>query len=621
MNQELNLTSSISSANMPTKGGGEIRQLNVKSSISSANMPTKGGGEIRQPTLSIGENTNASSIYTNCNKINDSNNNCSSSNNTTSVVENVKLHNNTVNIVPNFNCPALTSRIGIDETINTSRPNGIGKKPAASVTINNISAAANIMGETERRSLKLAAVEHECSEILPYLFVSGESVARNLKLLQSKGITTIINCAGVECKNCFENDFQYITIKLSDSKTARLDRYIYSIINEIETVRKNGGRVLIHCWQGVSRSVSFVVAYLMWKNNLNFENAKNTVRKVRNVARPNMGFQCQLMEWRRLRNETYDKLNSRLYALLFDNNISGIASNILPHLCLKENSSQPCLPHIKHLDQRGCFLLLTKGQELEKEEEHQQQACLYVWKGSECNSQIVKKLQEHIYNICKTFMENEVGATNAKLIYIRNKDDATGEESLFGNLQINDSSESDERHFWSCLGAEENQNIIEITKNTIYDTFWNIEIQQQEQIKLQAVDEENNRTNGNNNGCDDDGGGGEIALYKYTGATEILEYDNTWEHLYGYEWEDLGHNNASEDIFLVANKSKAYLFIGAKCLFPLLNNAKTSAEVKCIIQDMVFTSGSLSWSGQKIVIVMEQGGLSNEFCDFFEKGM
>ena len=345
------------------------QELNLKSSISSANMPTKGGGEIRQPTLSIVENTNVGSIYPNC--INNSNSNNSSSN-TTSIVENVKLPNNTVNIVPNFNSPALTSRVGIDETINTSRPNGIGKKAAASVTISNISAAANIMGETERRSLKLAAVEHECSEILPYLFVSGESVARNLKLLQSKGITTIINCAGVECKNCFENDFQYVTIKLSDSKTARLDRYIYSIINKIETVRKNGGRVLIHCWQGVSRSVSFVVAYLMWKNNLNFENAKNTVRKVRNVARPNMGFQCQLMEWRRLRNETYDKLDSRLYALLFDNNISGTSSNILPHLCLKENSSQPCVPQIKHLDPRGCFLLLTKGQvmEVEKEQQH-----------------------------------------------------------------------------------------------------------------------------------------------------------------------------------------------------------------------------------------------------------
>ena len=37
------------------------------------------------------------------------------------------------------------------------------------VALNNISAAANIMGETERKSIKLAAVENVCSEILPFL--------------------------------------------------------------------------------------------------------------------------------------------------------------------------------------------------------------------------------------------------------------------------------------------------------------------------------------------------------------------------------------------------------------------------------------------------------------------
>ena len=97
-------------------------------------------------------------------------------------VENLKINKNTINNPTNFNNPALTSRVGIDETLDTSR--GRSEKP--NVTINNIAAAANIMGETERKSLKLAAVENECSEILPYLFVSGEAVARNLKLLQSK---------------------------------------------------------------------------------------------------------------------------------------------------------------------------------------------------------------------------------------------------------------------------------------------------------------------------------------------------------------------------------------------------------------------------------------------------
>ena len=57
---------------------------------------------------------------------------------------------------------------------------------------------------------------------------------------------------------------------------------------------------------------SFVVAYLMWKNNTDFENAKCLVRKVRNVTRPNMGFQCQLMQWHHLQNQANGKMQSRL---------------------------------------------------------------------------------------------------------------------------------------------------------------------------------------------------------------------------------------------------------------------------------------------------------------------
>ena len=46
-------------------------------------------------------------------------------------------------------------------------------------------------GETERKSIKLAAVENVCSEILPFLFVSGEAVARNLPLLKAKVSRTL----------------------------------------------------------------------------------------------------------------------------------------------------------------------------------------------------------------------------------------------------------------------------------------------------------------------------------------------------------------------------------------------------------------------------------------------
>lgn len=36
---------------------------------------------------------------------------------------------------------------------------------------------------------------------------------------------------------------------------------------------KIGGRVLVHCHKGVSRSVTLCMAYLIWKHNLSYDEA------------------------------------------------------------------------------------------------------------------------------------------------------------------------------------------------------------------------------------------------------------------------------------------------------------------------------------------------------------
>ena len=51
--------------------------------------------------------------------------------------------------------------------------------------------------------------------------------------------------------------------------------------------------MLVHCSQGVSRSVTLVVAYLMWKLGKGYYEVFETVKAVRGVASPNIGFSCQ----------------------------------------------------------------------------------------------------------------------------------------------------------------------------------------------------------------------------------------------------------------------------------------------------------------------------------------
>lgn len=55
----------------------------------------------------------------------------------------------------------------------------------------------------------------------------------------------------------------------------------------------SSGKVYVHCYQGISRSATVVLAFLMMKRGMNFMNAVRAVRAKREVM-PNDGFLRQL---------------------------------------------------------------------------------------------------------------------------------------------------------------------------------------------------------------------------------------------------------------------------------------------------------------------------------------
>ena len=70
---------------------------------------------------------------------------------------------------------------------------------------------------------------------------------------------------------------------------------------------KNGGNVLVHCVAGISRSASVVLAYLMWKENMSFEEALEYLKGLRPIVEPNDGFVKQLKDFEvQIRNGHWD---------------------------------------------------------------------------------------------------------------------------------------------------------------------------------------------------------------------------------------------------------------------------------------------------------------------------
>lgn len=84
---------------------------------------------------------------------------------------------------------------------------------------------------------------------------------------------------------------------MDDDYNENILQHFDQISDKINEVACKGGRILVHCVAGVSRSASMVIAYLMKYKNLNLHDAFNYVHSIRPVIRPNNGFFHQLIAY------------------------------------------------------------------------------------------------------------------------------------------------------------------------------------------------------------------------------------------------------------------------------------------------------------------------------------
>lgn len=69
------------------------------------------------------------------------------------------------------------------------------------------------------------------------------------------------------------------------------------MIDFIDCALKNKRNILIHCIQGISRSVTFVIAYLIFTKGFDFKKAEAFVKERRAIACPNNGFMVELIQF------------------------------------------------------------------------------------------------------------------------------------------------------------------------------------------------------------------------------------------------------------------------------------------------------------------------------------
>jgi len=212
---------------------------------------------------------------------------------------------------------------------------------------------------------KLAFFDKECSRIAEHIYLGSDTVAKNHELLKKNGITHVLNCVGFVCPEYFKGDFVYRTLWLQDSPTEDITSILYDVFDYFEDVREQGGRVLVHCCQGVSRSTTLVIAYIMWREGQSFEDAFQFVKIARAVTNPNMGFASQLLQCQKRVHAMPASPNSILRMYRMSPHSPYDPLHLVPKMVNQ--------PSARALDSRGAFIIHIPS-------------AIYVWSGKHCSS-------------------------------------------------------------------------------------------------------------------------------------------------------------------------------------------------------------------------------------------
>ncbi|KAJ4298313.1 hypothetical protein N0V90_006213 [Kalmusia sp. IMI 367209] len=142
---------------------------------------------------------------------------------------------------------------------------------------------------------------------VPRLYISEYSslcpnnitVPQSTTLLQKHNITHVLSLTDQRNRPiCTPDlDIRQIHIDIEDNPFEDVVMVLEGACAWIDDALEKDGTVLVHCIQGVSRSGSIVIAYLMRSLEIGFDAALGLARKSRVAIGPNSGFVEQLRLW------------------------------------------------------------------------------------------------------------------------------------------------------------------------------------------------------------------------------------------------------------------------------------------------------------------------------------
>lgn len=165
--------------------------------------------------------------------------------------------------------------------------------------LNNFMTESNVIRNKNEstNSNKVSIFFQNTDLIIDNIYIGNGYNAANYNLLKNIDVKLVINVTE-ELSNYFIDEIDYLQIKILDNDSNFITPHLELFFNKIDTFNENKeGNILIHCYMGSSRSVSFVIAYLMKYHKKNYEEAYNFLNKKRENININVKFIHELISY------------------------------------------------------------------------------------------------------------------------------------------------------------------------------------------------------------------------------------------------------------------------------------------------------------------------------------
>eukprot|EP01062_Namystynia_karyoxenos_P062908 TRINITY_DN55762_c0_g1_i1.p1 TRINITY_DN55762_c0_g1~~TRINITY_DN55762_c0_g1_i1.p1 ORF type:complete len:1039 (+),score=290.03 TRINITY_DN55762_c0_g1_i1:109-3225(+) len=134
--------------------------------------------------------------------------------------------------------------------------------------------------------------------VTDHIFLGSLRTTQNERVLRELGITRILTTGkGLKVIDPLPEGIEQLIISVDDNPDQKLVPFFEKCTEWLDECVQSDRRVLVHCFMGLSRSVTVVCAWLMQRQRMTFKEAISYVKLSRPAVNPNEGFRRQLIDY------------------------------------------------------------------------------------------------------------------------------------------------------------------------------------------------------------------------------------------------------------------------------------------------------------------------------------